>query len=184
MSQDDSQAPRKTLLHGPLFSRNKPLDRESAAARISAYIYGNILILAAIIPIDPEREKFGVLVLLGTAASTFLAHVFAETLGRQVLDGSEHTTPRSVLHHLRNSVPILTSAVLPCLILVAGLLDWLEPRTAQLVAEVVILARIAGTVFVIDRLNGERPSRATLGGAIAVLILATAVVGIKVILTH
>ncbi len=73
-------------------------------------------------------------------------------------------TKTTVLHHLRDSVPILSSASVPCLILAAAWVGWLEPRTAQLAAEIVILLRIGGTVFVIDRLNNERPNRATLIG--------------------
>lgn len=173
-----------TLLHRPLFSRRNPLDRRHAAARISAYIYGNVLILAVLVPVEPTQQHLGIALVLGTAASTFIAHVFAEAIGRQVSAGPQPATTASVLGHLRNSVPILTSAVMPCLVLAAGLFDWLEPRTAQLLAEIVILARIGGIVFVIDRLNGERPTRATLAGAGAILFVATAVVIVKIVLTH
>ncbi|ATD69572.1 MULTISPECIES: hypothetical protein [Gordonia] len=173
-----------SLLHGPLFSRGRPLDREHAAPRISAYIYGNILILAALIPLHLNDDFVGILIVLGTAASTFIAHVFAEAVARRVHDGTVHPTKTTVLHHLRDSVPILSSASVPCLILAAAWVGWLEPRTAQLAAEIVILLRIGGTVFVIDRLNNERPNRATLIGATAVTVLATAIVVVKVFLTH
>ena len=173
-----------TLLHGPLFSRDDPLDRRHAAARISAYIYGNILILAVLIPLHVEDDFVGIAILAGTAASTFIAHVFAEGVSRRVSDGKVQPSRSEVLAHLRDSVPILTSALLPCAILLLGLIGWLEPRTAQLVAEVVILLRIGGTVFVIDRLNNERPSRATLLSAAAVTLVATLIVVIKVLVTH
>ncbi|MBD0861798.1 hypothetical protein IA539_11325 [Gordonia sp. zg691] len=173
-----------TLLHGPLFTRSNPLERKHAAQRISAYIYGNILILAALIPLHVTDDFVGILILLGTAGSTFVAHVFAEAVARRVNDGTPAPSKASVLGHLRDSVPILTSASVPCVILAMGWLDWIEPRTAQLAAEIVILARIGGTVFVIDRLNNERPGRATLLGASAVTVVATAIVVIKVIVTH
>ena len=63
-------------------------------------------------------------------------------------------------------------------------LGWIEPRTAQLAAEIVILLRIGGTVFVIDRLNNERSSRATVIASAAVTLVATAIVVIKVVMTH
>ncbi|WP_232716586.1 hypothetical protein [Gordonia metallireducens] len=173
-----------TVLHGPLFSRSNPLDREHAAPRISAYIYGNILILAALIPLHLNDDFVGILILLGTALSTFVAHVFAEAVGRRVHEGAIHPTMKTMLHHLRDSVPILSSASVPCIILAMAWIGWIDPRTAQLAAEIVILLRIGGTVFVIDRLNNERPSRATLIGAAAVTVVATVIVVIKVVLTH
>ncbi|ASR01679.1 hypothetical protein [Gordonia rubripertincta] len=173
-----------TVLHGPLFSRSNPLDREHAAPRISAYIYGNILILAALIPLHLNDDFVGILILLGTALSTFVAHVFAEAVGRRVHDGAIHPTMKTMIHHLRDSVPILSSASVPCIILAMAWIGWIDPRTAQLAAEIVILLRIGGTVFVIDRLNNERPSRATLIGAAAVTVVATVIVVIKVVLTH
>ncbi|MHC3002866.1 hypothetical protein [Gordonia sp. GN26] len=173
-----------TVLHGPLFSRNNPLDREHAAPRISAYIYGNILILAALIPLHLNDDFVGILILLGTALSTFVAHVFAEAVGRRVHEGAIHPTMKTMLHHLRDSVPILSSASVPCIILAMAWIGWIDPRTAQLAAEIVILLRIGGTVFVIDRLNNERPGRATLIGAAAVTVVATVIVVIKVVLTH
>ncbi len=173
-----------TVLHGPLFSRSRPLDREHAAPRISAYIYGNILILAALIPLHLTDDFVGILIVLGTAASTFVAHVFAEAVGRRVHQGAIHPTKSEILHHLRDSVPILSSASVPCLILAMAWLGWIEPRTAQLAAEIVILLRIGGTVFVIDRLNNERSSRATVIASAVVTMVATAIVVIKVVMTH
>ncbi|NKY33456.1 hypothetical protein HGA13_10280 [Nocardia speluncae] len=171
------------LLHGPLFSRRIPLDRGKAASRISAYIYGNILVLAALVPIVTAEKHLGILVVLGTALSTFIAHSFAETVARTV---REHRTPTLAdrLRELRNSVPILTSAVLPCVVLAAGWLDWLQPRTAQIIAELIILIRIGGIVFVIGRLRGQRPTRATAVAAVLLTLAATLVVIIKIALTH
>lgn len=174
---------RHELLHGPLFSRSVPLDRRNAASRISAYIYGNVLILAALIPITPSAEDVGILVVLGIALSTFIAHSFAEGVGRSVRQ-SHALSPQERWADLRDSLPILSSAVLPCGILAAAAIGWLEPRTAQLLAESAILVRIGGIVFVIGRLHGERPHRSTLIGSLLLVCAATAVVAVKVILTH
>ncbi len=75
---------RRTLLHGPLFSRRTPLRPDNAASRISAYIYGNILVLTALVPVVTAHKHVGILVVLATAASTFVAHSFAETVGDSV----------------------------------------------------------------------------------------------------
>ncbi|MFD5176641.1 hypothetical protein ACFWM1_12595 [Nocardia sp. NPDC058379] len=170
------------LLHRPLFSR-VPLDQGNAASRISAYIYGNVLILAALIPVSPSAENVGILVVLGTAVSTFIAHSFAESVGRSVREGAPQTAADR-LADLRDSLPILSSAVVPCVVLAAAAFGWLQPRTAQVLAEVVMLVRIAGIVFVIRRLQGRRPDRSTLIGAVALGCAATTVVAVKVVLTH
>ncbi|MEU6558871.1 hypothetical protein [Nocardia nova] len=173
----------QALLHGPLFSRRTPLDRDNAARRISAYVYGNILILAALIPVTTTEEHVGILVVVGTALSTFVAHVFAEGVGQAVRE-SRTLTSAQRWSDLRDSVPILSSAVLPALILAIAAIGWLEPRTAQIAAEVAMLVRIGGIVFVIERLKGARPSRSTLLAALALTAVATAVVVMKVLLTH
>lgn len=177
----DSDA--NALLHGPLFSRRMPLDRGNAASRISAYIYGNVLVLAALVPIVTGPKYVGIAIVLGTALSTFVAHVFAEAVGHTVRQGTPLTRAEK-LAELRNSVPILSSAVLPCVVLGIGWLGWLEPRTAQLLAEVAVLARIGGIVFVIGRLKGERPGRTSLVSAAALTTVAATVVLVKVVLTH
>lgn len=171
------------LLHGPLFSRSRPLDRENAASRISAYIYGNVLVLAALVPVVTADEHVGILVVLGTALSTFVAHIFAETVGHTIRERGAPTRADKV-HELRNSVPILSSAVLPCTILATGWLGWLEPRNAQLLAELAVLVRIGGVVFVIGRLKGEPPTRATVFAAGLLTAAAAAVVIVKILLTH
>ncbi|MEV5649476.1 hypothetical protein AB0L57_14610 [Nocardia sp. NPDC052254] len=174
---------RQALLHGPLFSRRTPLDRDNAARRISAYVYGNILVLAALIPVTTTEEHVGIFVVLGTSLSTFVAHVFAEGVGQAVRESKALNTAQRWAE-LRDSVPILSSAVLPALILAVAAVGWLEPRTAQIAAEVAILVRIGGIVFVIERLKGARPSRSTLLVALLLTAVATAVVVIKVVLTH
>ena len=85
---------------------------------------------------------------------------------------------------VRNSVPILSSAVMPCVILAIGWIGWLEPRTAQLLAESAVLVRIGGIVFVIGRLNGKRPSKGWLTSAAVIMLVALSVVLTKVLLTH
>ncbi|MGS2810903.1 hypothetical protein [Nocardia sp. MW-W600-9] len=173
---------RHELLHRPLFSRD-PLDQRNAATRISAYIYGNVLILAALIPVAPSAENVGILVVLGSAVSTFIAHTFAESVGRSVRQDQADPMAQH-WSHLRDSLPILSSAVLPCAVLAAAAVGWLQPRTAQVLAEVVMLVRIAGIVFVIRRLQGKHPDRSTLLGAMLLGCAATTVVAIKVVLTH
>ncbi len=174
------------VLHGPpLFSRSRPpLDRSNAASRISAYIYGNILVLAALVPVVTEQKYVGIAIVLGTTLSTFVAHVFAEAVGHSVREGAQLTAAERWAE-VRNSVPILSSAVMPCAILAVGWIGWLEPRTAQLLAEVAVLVRIGGIVLVIGRLNGKRPpGKGWLTSAAVITLVAVTVVFTKVLLTH
>ncbi|MBB5917245.1 hypothetical protein BJY24_006157 [Nocardia transvalensis] len=170
------------LLHGPLFSRRAPLDRDNAASRIGAYIYGNILVLTALVPVVTSEKHLGVLIVLGTALSTFIAHSFAETVARTVRE--QPTTVADRIREMRNSVPILSSAVLPCALLAAGWLGWFQPRTAQILAEVAVLIRIGAIVFVIGRLRGRRPTRASAIAALLLTLAAATVVVVKIALTH
>lgn len=172
-----------SMLHRPLFARGTPLDRGNAASRISAYIYGNVLVLTALVPVVTSARHVGILVVLGTAASTFVAHSFAEAVGDSVRE-RRTLTRADRWRELRNSVPILSSAVLPCVILATALPGWLEPRTAQVFAEVAVLVRIGGIVFVIRRLKGEPPTRSSVLSAVLLTVAATVVVIVKVALTH
>ncbi|MEV0355507.1 hypothetical protein AB0H71_05515 [Nocardia sp. NPDC050697] len=171
------------LLHRPLFASGLPLERDRAAARVSAYVYGNVLILAALIPIPVSPGHVGILIVVGVALSTFVAHAFAESIGQGIRE-NRTLTAADRRAELRDSLPILTAAVLPCAVLACAWLGWLEPRTAQLLAEGTVLARIGGTAFVVRRVEGRRPQRSTLIQALLVTAVATAVVVVKVILTH
>ena len=167
----------------PCSSDGTPLSRHDAASRISAYIYGNILVLAALVPVPVADTSLGMAVVIGTALSTFVAHSFAEAVGDSVRQGTALTAAERRTE-LRNSVPILSSAVLPSVILCTGWIGWLEPRTAQVLAEIAVLVRIAGIVFVIGRLRGERPNGTTMWGAAVLAVLAIMVVALKIALTH
>jgi hypothetical protein len=174
----------ESFMHGPLLSRSKPLDKDNAASRISAYVYGNILILTALIPETVARsDSRTIAIVAGTALSTFIAHAFAEGVGKSVRSGRILTTTERIAE-LRDSVPVLSTAVVPIAVLATAFFGWLEPFTAQLIAEVTILIRIASMVFVITRLRGERPSGNTVIAAGVLALVATAIVVFKIVLTH
>lgn len=174
----------RSILHRPLLGRSEPLGRDNAASRISAYVYGNVLLLAALIPETvTHAEGRPMAIVAGTALSTFVAHAFAEGVGQSVRSGRQLTN-RERLAELRDSVPVLSSALLPLVVLATAFFGWLAPFTAQVIAEVSILVRIASLVFVITRLRGHRPTGYTLAMACGLAVVATAVVVVKVVLTH
>lgn len=163
--------------------RGKPLSPESAANRISAYVYGNILVLAALVPLGISHTYWGIAVVAGVSVSTYIAHVFSHALVQNVHAGRPLTREER-LKLLPDAMPIITSAVLPCLILATAGFHWTEPRNIQLIAEVLIVVRIAGIVLVVERLQGRRPTGTTIAAAVGIAAIAVAVVVVKVVLTH
>ncbi|MDG3008689.1 hypothetical protein G4X40_00830 [Rhodococcus sp. D2-41] len=151
-----------------------------AAGRISAYVYGNILILAALVPLTLSKsDTAGILIVVGTSFSTFLAHLFAESVGDQV-----RGSPEPLSRLLRDSLPILTSAVIPVLVLVTVWQGWLTPRLGHLLAELYLVVRLAGIPVVITRLRGTRPTGATLFGGLGLVVVALVIVVLKVAFAH
>lgn len=163
--------------------RGKPLSPQSAANRISAYVYGNILVLAALVPISLSKSYWGIAVVAGISFSTYVAHVFSHALVQNVHAGRPLTRSER-FKLLPDAMPIITSAVLPCAILATAGLRWTEPRNIQLIAEMVILLRIGMIVLVVERLQGRRPTGNTIGAALGITLVAALVVFIKVVLTH
>jgi hypothetical protein len=167
------------------FHANPALPREDAAARISAYVYGNILVLAAMLALDVTDVHHGhaVVIELGVAFSTFLAHVFSEVIGRNVRSGAP-TTMTDVLHELRDSTPILTSALIPCLLLTAGALAWLSESTAITASEIYLFARLALVGLVVERFGSRRASPRTLLAGVLMAVIAAGIALLKVTLSY
>lgn len=169
----------------PLLARKHPLEREEAAGRTTAYVYGNILVLAAmvaLVPADTETSR-ALLIVLGTSVSTFVAHVFAEAMGAQVRI-TQTPTLSSAWGLAKESFPILTSGVLPSIILLLGWLNVLTDGVALILAEIVVLLRIAGTGVVVARLQNERSSLKLILTGLVAAVVAGLISLLKVYLTH
>ncbi len=74
--------------------RPSPQDREllhqdRAAARVSAYLYGDVLVLAALVALHPHdlTSTKGLAYVLGTAVSTYVAHVLVNAVGLSIRGG-------------------------------------------------------------------------------------------------
>ena len=163
--------------HRPWYYRREPLSEHEAARRLSAYIYGNILILAALVPFQEDLDTGRAMaVVIGTALSTFIAHAFSEYLGG---DGSVH--PRALL---RESMPILTTALVPLLLLWLSRVTHLPMSRAVVIAEIVLIGRIASTGMVAARLRDEKSRVRVLLAGVVVAAVALGIVLLKVALTH
>jgi len=165
--------------------RGESLPAADAASRTSAYVYGNILVLAALVPLSIADVRSGtaVLIVLGTAVSTFFAHLFAETVGGS-MRVEQLSGWRAFRHHVRDAVPVLTSGLVPTVLLALAWLD-VAPHTSMVVtAEVLLIVRIGWTGVVVGRLHGEPRSLRLLLTGVALSVLGAFVVGLKVLLTH
>ena len=169
----------------PLWARRHPLEADDAARRTTAYVYGNVLVLAGLVVATTADVSAGraFWVVIGTAASTFVAHVFAELMGDQVRS-PEEVTWRKIRELARESLPVLTSGLIPAAILLLSAYGLIAPTAAVLIAEGLVLLRIAATGVVVARLRDERSSVRMLGLGIGVALVGVAVSLLKVYLTH
>jgi hypothetical protein len=186
MSSPHSAAERAALRDRIVrYRAEEDLPREDRASRISAYVYGNIIVFATLVPLteDEVNEGHALWVTLGVAFTTYLAHVFAELVGRQSRT-DDHLVWDEFRHELRDSVPVLTSGLVPAALLAAAWLDLL-PATATLVAaEIFLLLRLAAVGFAIERIRGEVPSFRTFGVGIVLAVVAGGIAVLKAFLGH
>lgn len=165
--------------------RGEGPSRGEAASRTTAFVYGNILVMAALVALHPEdlARATGVAYVLGTALSTVVAHVAAETVGHQVRTGQRPDRP-TVLHMLRDARPILSSATPPALLMAAALFGWLDPTAALLLAMGVIVLRLAGLGWIIGRGRRRRTSWGPVISGLGLAVVCVVAAVLKWWLTH
>lgn len=185
MSEPSAQESRRRAPGLPGKDPRKGLSREDAASRITAFVYGNILVIAALVALHPhdlEGPK-GVAYVVGTAVSTFVAHVIAESVGLRVRTDA-HPRYTTVVHELRDAVPIASSATLPGLLMITALLGWLDTATALQLAIAATVVRLAGLGWVVGHLRRERASWRTFLSGVLLAGVCVAAAGLKWWLTH
>jgi hypothetical protein len=158
---------------------------ERLRSSTSAYVYGNVLVLAAILESGETSvsDGDGVLIVAVTTLSTYFAHVMAHDIAQWVgRTPDEHR--RETRHEFRDAVPILVSGVPPLLLLGAAALDWLPALTAQNLAAAFVIARLAGVGWNVQRLSGEAPPRRALWSGFALAAGGVVIAVLKVALGH
>ena len=159
-----------------------------ARRRTSAFVYGNITVLGAVVAVGAEAVGSGaaVLAVLATALTTFVAHVVADVVSSRVTDepGAPPHAGHEVREELRDATPIATSGSLPAAVLALGWLTGLPPGPVQLVAALVVVGRLALTGVVVQRLSGRAPSPAALWGGVALAVVSAVVAVVKAVTTH
>lgn len=161
------------------------LDLHDAAHRTSAFIYGNILVLAALIVISPEQIETGYAlpVVLGTGLSTYLAHCVAEQQEIHVLHGRK-VNPRVLKRAFRNALPVLSSTAIPTVILSLGYWKLTSVDTAWTLANTLIIIRLLFNGIIVARYREEKITLRAILSGLVLAIAATAVALLKGYLTH
>jgi hypothetical protein len=168
-----------------LSRRPDDLSREDAASRVSAYVYGNVLVMAALISLRPEdlQGPTGVLYVLGVGVSTFVAHLVGDVVGRRVRDDTAIRWTE-VHSEIRDSLPIGTAATVPAAILLLAWGGLVEARLVLALALAVTDLRLALLGSAVEWFSGERSSgRLFLAGA-GLAVVSAIVAVLKWNLTH
>lgn len=183
--EGEVHADRSSALRRRWVGRGADLDTDRVRARVSAYVYGNILTLAAVLGVDAESIEAGwaLLTVLVTMSTTYLAHVLAHDIGQR-LGRSPEEFHRHMRAELRDALPILTSGALPMVPLaLAALTSW-GPTTAQLVAAGTIVVRLAGTGWVVARVDRQRAPRFAWWSGAVLAGTGSVIAVLKVTLLH
>lgn len=173
-----------------ILRRKDDLPRERAASRLTAYVYGNIIILATLLGLvhAGENPGQGAIVVLATGGTTLLAHLIADAVGHSTRaeagDRPERTAHVAFLNELRDAVPIASAASIPAAILGVAALGIIDGETAQIIAEVVIIVRLAIMGFTVQRIRGEQPSFRTFAAGVGLALVGVAISVLKANLGH
>ncbi|MFT4127410.1 MAG: hypothetical protein QM662_14425 [Gordonia sp. (in: high G+C Gram-positive bacteria)] len=168
-----------------------PLPPARAAARLAAYLYGNILVLASVVVASAHSiiDGTAALLVLGTGVTTYAAHVFAELIAHGNIPeahgaGDSAGLRRILGDELRDAVPIASSAIGPALVLGLGYHALIPTQAAHLVAGAVVVVRIASVPLVTERVRGNAVGPRVLVAGLLTAALAALIVLLKTFLGH
>lgn len=150
---------------------------------MSAYVYGEILVLAATAGVSQSDIRSGrsLLVVLGTILSTYIAHALADIVGAAL---TGHSLTGMVRHELRDSVPVVSAGVPSLVLLGVAALGWPPAVWAQSLACVILIVRLGLTGLVYRRLHRGMSVERGVRFGLSVALVAALVVALKLVLTH
>jgi hypothetical protein len=139
-------------------------------ARVSAAVYGTILVLALVGALSEIHRLDAVEILGGTLVTSlvfWLAHVYAEVLARGV-SGDRRSLGALARAAARDEWPLVEAAVLPAAPLFLGALGVLSESTAVTLALGAGLADLFGWGYLAGRAADQGPLRAATSALLAV----------------
>jgi len=121
----------------------RPVDR--VAERVRAASYGAVLVIAAlgVTTVADVELGYSAELVFGVGAATWIAHLYAELLGRQVIEG-QPLWRADVRDAMVDGSPILLTTVLPAIVLIVGRGDAVSAKTTLGCAIGVAFAQLAG----------------------------------------
>ncbi|RFA10648.1 hypothetical protein B7R54_16630 [Subtercola boreus] len=154
-------------------------------SRVSAYLYGNILVLAAVIGAAEGTSTHwsALLIVAATTVTTFLAHVVSHGIGQQIGRSGEDARLH-IGQELRDAVPILSSGLVPLVVLALGALGVLSVLWVEIIAGGVLVLRIALTGIQVERVSDNRSPAGVLWAGFALAAVSLVIVALKVLFTH
>ena len=172
---------------GPAGGRREPagLPRDDVASRVSAYVYGNVLVMAALIALHPDdlQGPGGVLSVLGVGASTYVAHAVGEAVGSRVREGRS-LDGAALRHELRAALPIATAAGVPAALLTPAWAGIADADSVLVLVLALVDIRLALLGSVVAWMSGERSSARLFLAGFVLAVVAAAAAALKWQLTH
>lgn len=161
------------------------LSRSDIATRTSAYVYGNLLVLAALVAQHPADVAGGraAWIVVATGFTTYLAHTFSESLGERIRYDARPSRAMA-RHELRNALPILSSATVPALLLGASAFGWLSAALALALAQLVTVVRMGFLGILLGHLRRRRASLRSLLTGILIAAGCAGIAILKAVLLH
>jgi hypothetical protein len=156
------------------------------ARRISAFIYGNILVLSALVVLSPDglQTTRGFVYVLGVGFSTFVAHVVSDLFAHLLRHPDGKGLSERLRRDLRDAVPIATSAILPTVVLVAAWFGRLEADLAWAIAIGVMLVWLSLLGPIAAWTAREPFSPWPLFAGVLLTLLIAVIALLKAVLTH
>jgi VIT1/CCC1 family predicted Fe2+/Mn2+ transporter len=162
------------------------VSREEAASRVSAYVHGNVLVMAALISLRPEDldGPTGVLYVLGAGLSTFVAHMVSDAVGRRIREGSRTIRWTEIRREIRDTLPVGTAATVPAAILLVAWTGLADAEVVLVLALAVTCLRLALLGSAVEWFSGERSSGRLFLAGLGLAVVSAAVAVLKWQLTH
>lgn len=144
------------------------------AEKVRAASYGTVLVIAAlgVTSVADVQLGYSAELVLGVGAATWIAHLYAELLGRHVVE-AEPLRRSEVRQAMVDGSPIMLATVLPGIVLVLGRGDS-SAASMRMLALAVAFVQLVGIGILVARVAPGRPHAAWMFAAL------TAGVGIVV----
>lgn len=165
------------------------VDHHAAAHRATEFVYGTVAVLIVIAGIDisgvdlsGSRASAAPVIIMVAAIATWLAHAYAETLGRQLTTGHS-TRPADIGRALSGSFPIVLAALPATAVSIAAMLGFWTPRTSVVLANILALLVLAAAGWFAARGSGDTRLQSLVSAVVSTSIGA-AIVAMELLVYH